>query len=195
MIHVFLAKINQTLIVVNIDNDKEASSFKKNNECRELTETEQSLFVDGLHLAGSENTSVTGTALDDAVISYQPMTTDEKAQNLCKLISQHAEDLISKGFLVNGRAFRCDDISVGRLSEMKDRAQDIETEDGSWSQKFMTSAGDVISLSSAAQVKALHTRAVDYAGDVLSASATLQESLIDDFKTSTEWPAVPDLTL
>jgi len=110
------------------------------------------------------------------------------------LISAHAEGLLAAGIVVNGKNFKCDDQTILRLSSMAKQAREVEATGASWSQNFITSAGDEMLLSSSDQVEALVRIVIGYFVAVIAASAQLQENYSDVFDQATDWPLVPNLS-
>jgi len=92
-------------------------------------------------------------------------------------ISVEAERRKDAGTLINGIQFRCDDKSLTRLQGMVKRAANAENAGEPFSQKFRTSAGVTVTITTLAQAQAIENAAGDFAGFILSRSAELQESV------------------
>jgi len=131
---------------------------------------------------------VCGMILNDAGSFSAPQKSNSQ---LIFGITREAERRISVGITVNDTPFKCDDISIGRLFNMLQRAEYVESNGGHWSQTFMTSAGVEVTLNSFEQVRSLYQATVSYAGDILDKSAFLQQNPVQNYNEDFNWPSVP----
>ena len=114
-----------------------------------------------------------------------PVTTEK--------VSAEAERRIGVGILVDGKAFRSDDVSVARVQQMRDAfIANMVDQNGV---TFRTAAGDDFTLTSQAQAEAIYFELIAYRGAVLSASANLQDDLPSDFSNDSYWPGKPAIEL
>lgn len=74
MIKIFLVKDGSNLYLVNTDNDADANKYTALSNARELTTDEYNLFGSQKKYAGNTNTSISGTTLDNAVITFTKYT-------------------------------------------------------------------------------------------------------------------------
>jgi hypothetical protein len=99
-------------------------------------------------------------------------------------VRTEAERRISKGILVNGKPFRCDDGSVLRMRNLKDA---LATAPVGTTQTFNTAAGDTFTVN-AAQAAAISDAQINWQGAILAASASLQASPPADPTLDQHWP-------
>ena len=106
-------------------------------------------------------------------------------------IMAEAERRIDVGILVDGKPFKADNGSVSRISSLSYGLSNSMAS----SITFKTAAGDTFTLTTATQADTIYDALISYQSDVLTASATLQDSLPADYLTSAEWPAQASVTL
>jgi len=99
-------------------------------------------------------------------------------------ISDEAERRIAVGLILsNGVRFRCDNKSIIRITVIKDRPSDR------FPQSFKTSAGVDITIPTIDDAVMIFNQVADYVAAVMVASATIQDTLPDDFTDNKHWPS------
>ncbi len=106
-------------------------------------------------------------------------------------VRTEAERRISSGILVNGKPFRCDQVSKERVAEMAKR---LAEKPAGATQEFKTFAGDTFVLN-AAQAAILDAAMSDYRGAIIGASSGLQDNPPADPSNDAHWPAKTQVTL
>lgn len=106
-------------------------------------------------------------------------------------VRSQAEQRIIKGILVNGKPFRADDVSVGRMGRL---ANALAVAVGGTTQTFKTAAGDTFTVN-AAQAAAISTAQIRWQGAILAQSAALQDALPANPSADANWPTPPSVIL
>lgn len=123
---------------------------------------------------------LSGDGLALPAYSVRPVTSGD--------IEAEAERRIAVGILVGGAAFRGDDASVQRVSEMLDAFErDLVPEEGV---TFATAAGNVLTLTETAAAAAIYEALLRHRAAVLATSAVLRAAPPADFAEDSHWPAV-----
>ncbi|MEQ8829589.1 MAG: hypothetical protein RLW87_07250 [Alphaproteobacteria bacterium] len=141
-------------------------------------------FDPSRHVAdGGGDLSGDGLALP--AYSVRPVTADD--------IAAEAERRIAVGILVDGAAFRGDDASVQRVSEMLDAFERalVPVEGVT----FATAAGNVLTLTETAAAAAIYEALLRHRAAVLARSAVLRAAPPADFAEDSHWPAVQTVDL
>lgn len=137
-----------------------------------------------------DNTNAAYQALlasGEAILPYVPPVTVHDVRN-------EAERRISAGTTINGVQFKCDDRSTNRLDGMASKFERVEAAGGSWSVTFTTDAGQEITITTAADARALSDAAVEFVALILDKSSALQamNPIPSDYATNeTYWTATP----
>ena len=84
------------LIAFNSDNTEDQEKHGKDENTREFSKEEYSLFGNQLKYAGNEQTSVTGKSLVDAKVSFKAYTEDELFNFAIELLRDKRDDILDK---------------------------------------------------------------------------------------------------
>lgn len=128
------------------------------------------------------------TWLDDmyakpTLSELQPVLDEIERERKQQAVSEEAERRIVEGTeVLPGVRFKCDTQSVTRIQGMKDAP------DTAFPTAFMTEARQQITLQSKADAQAVFDTAAKYVAAVLSASASLQANVPEDYEDDTHWP-------
>ena len=98
-----------------------------------------------------------------------------------------AERRIEAGLSIAGTAFRCDNQSITRIHGLAMHAQRMEDASQTVNIVFKTTAGNTMTVTSAAQAWSMFDAASAYVAAVLAASAALQDTLPADFADDSHW--------
>lgn len=140
---VILFKDETGLHIANFDNEVDYDNAKDfyGDDCRDLTQGEIDLFVDGLKYSGGASTTITGGTLLDAVISYSKIPLLYWRNKAKEKAKKYSNELISEGIkwrLNNSGAF--DAVSLAT----SDRELLKEFRDGSDHGGFLYTGGKKI---------------------------------------------------
>lgn len=69
----YIIDTDDGLVCLNVDSEADQERIEAGQNWRELTPEECALFTDGIQLAGGEGTQISGTCIEDAVVSYIPI--------------------------------------------------------------------------------------------------------------------------
>jgi hypothetical protein len=104
-----------------------------------------------------------------------------------------AERRITKGIVVNGSPFRCDEVSSQRVGEIVQAfADELIDEDGV---RFATAAGVLMTLTSEAQARLIFDAMRHYRQACLAVSAQLQTDPPTVISDDAHWPVPESVTV
>ena len=108
-------------------------------------------------------------------------------------IRHEAERRIGIGIIVNGKAFRCDEISTQRIGELVRSFEDGLIEEGGVT--FRTDAGDAYTLSSLSDARTIYDAQRRHRTALLAASSSLQAAPPTDPQADEHWPVPEQVTI
>jgi len=108
-------------------------------------------------------------------------------------IRYEAERRIGTGITVNGKPFRCDEISTQRIGELVESFGDgLIGDDGV---TFRTVAGDTFTLTSLSETRTIYDAQRRHRSALLTTSSALQAAPPDDPEADSHWPLPEQITL
>lgn len=131
--------------------------------------------------AGDGTIQMVGGKVTEVLVT-EALPAAEIAAAEAAAISAEAERRIAVGLVLSsGVRFRCDTLSMTRLTGMK--ASTV------WPKTFKTAAGVTVTLNSQAEAQAVFDECDAYVTDVLASSASLQDAPPVDVMDDANWPS------